>query len=227
MYVDILKETIKNKIRSVLDIPVVDTIIEEKDYLTEVNEYPKLLISEIVDSKTIRVINYDKYDKMGIEEIPILNDIVGLYVCNATTKYLIESYDNGIMVLEGESMDSMVEYIDELTIESNDSDGGKLKKDMDYIYVTSLHNFNRKLNYSVSEVYRRFEIGVFCYNDPDESKCNNYMEILRDVFDSDFELLNTKDFAYIFNPIKFDIENNGKINRVVYGSIMIKTYKTK
>lgn len=225
MYRDILKETIKDKIRKVLDIPVRDSILDEEIKEDKKFKYPKLLISEKINSTTIKVIDFEKYDKMGVEKSPILKNIVGLYVCNATVKSLIKSYDNGVMILEDNSMDSMVEYIDELTIESESEDCQLGNKD--YIYVTSLHNFNRKINYNVSEVYRRFEIGLFCYDDPNESKCNNYMEILRDEFDSDFKLLESKDFAYIFNPINFDVEENGRLNRVVYGSIMIKTYKTK
>lgn len=225
MYIDILKETIKHKINNVLNIPVKDTIVTEDKLEDKKIKFPKLLVSEKIDSNTIKVIDLHKYDTMGVEETPVLKDIVGLYVCNTTVKSLVKSYDNGIIMLEDDIIDSIVEYIDEFTIESSDEDCKIENKD--YIYITSLHNFNRKLNYNVSEVYRRFEIGLFCYDDPDESKCNKYMDILRDEFESDFKLLNSNDSAYIFNPMKFDVVENGKLNRVIYGSIMIRTYKTK
>jgi hypothetical protein len=221
IYEDKLKNTIIAKIKKVVNIPVIDSV--EDKVSRSVVSYPKMLFMEQIDKLTIRVVDYEIYDKMEVEKPPLLENVVGLYICNATSKSLIKSYDSekGIIVLES-GLGSMVEGMDELIIESDKPTEEKIE---DYIYVTSLSNFSRKLNYSTVEVFRRFEIGVFCYDDKNENKCNYYMEVLRSEFDRDFNLLNSNETAYISNAMKFDVVENGKLNRVVYGSILLKTYK--
>ncbi|MGL5458909.1 MAG: hypothetical protein ACRDBY_04775 [Cetobacterium sp.] len=228
MYRDSLKETIKYKISQVLDIPVKDSVIDTKKQ-TGMSSYPKMLFKSYISDTEIEVIDYDKYDIKGKEVPPILDNVVGLYICNATKKSKVVAYDEskGVITLADNQLGSkMVEYINELIIETdNQSEDSE-----DYIFITSLHNFSRRLSDTLVEDYRRFQIGVFCNEDPNENKCNYYMEVLRKEFDRDFQIIDsefkkTKEIAYIFNPVKFDVEENGKLNRVVYGSVMIKTYK--
>lgn len=219
-YRDILKDTIKNKIENIVDIPVLDTVVD-KVFIKNKTLYPKMIFVKKLDDTVIQVIDYETYDLKGVEKPPILNNVVGLYISNATSKSEIIEYNNGILVLDKE-LDSMNEYIDELNIVESEQPTVSTE---DYIHITSLHNFNNRKNAKLVEVFRRFEIGVFCYDDPNESKCNYYMEILRDEFDKDFTILDSKDVAYIYNPMKFDVVENGKLNRIIYGSIMLKTYK--
>ena len=228
MYRDSLKETIKYKISQVLDIPVKDSVIDTKKP-TGMSSYPKMLFKSYISETEIQVIDYDTYDIKGREVPPILDNVVGLYICNATKKSEIVAYDEskGVITLADNQLGSkMVEYINELIIETDN----QVEDTEDYILITSLHNFSRRLNNNLVEDYRRFQIGVFCNEDPNENKCNYYMEILRRDFDRDFQIVDsdfkkTKDTAYVYSPIKFDVEENGKLNRVVYGSVMIKTYK--
>lgn len=225
---DHLKRTIIDKISKVVEIEVKDNLVENK---TKAITYPKLIFEEYSTEGGISVIDFEKYDMYGIEEKPILNNVVGLYVCDNDTnnKSLIKGYENGILILGDDGLGSkLVEYMSELTILSN-SDDVVTEEEKDYIYVSSLHNLNRRLNYTTKEIYRRFEIGIFIYDDPNQDKSNYYMDCISSVLDRDFIVTNENnervDYAYIYNPLKFDVEENGKTNRVVYGSIMIKTYK--
>lgn len=230
VYKDILKENIKNKISKVVDIPVLDSV-KETDNLPSLQpklEYPMMLFLEYLEENKIKVIDYQQYDKKGINVAPKLEDIIGLYICNATNKSEILDYDGieGVITLADNHLGlDMVEYMDELIIEQE----VQPKEIKDYIFVTSLSNFSKRLNHNVVEDYRRFEIGIFCYDDENENKCNYYMDVLKSEFDTDFEILGSdtkaKKMAYIFNPLKFNVTINGEENRVVYGSIMIKTYK--
>lgn len=230
VYKDILKENIKNKISKVVDIPVLDSVKETNNLpsLQPKLEYPMMLFLEYLEENKIKVIDYQQYDKKGINVAPKLEDIIGLYICNATNKSEILDYDGikGVITLADNHLGlDMVEYMDELIIEQE----VQPKEIKDYIFVTSLSNFSKRLNHNVVEDYRRFEIGIFCYDDENENKCNYYMDVLKSEFDTDFEILDSdtkaKKMAYIFNPLKFNVTINGEENRVVYGSIMIKTYK--
>lgn len=223
MYKDILKESIISKIRKILDIPVRDNILHEDNKNDKQFSFPKLLIKNIISENEIEVIDFKSYDEMGLEIIPSLKNTIGLYLCIDDNKFLIIDNVDGTIVLENKIPNTMIEYVDVCEILSDDT--CEKTEVNDYVYVSSISNFGRRLNYKLSETYRRFEIGIFCYNDPNESKCNYYMEKLRDEFSFDFKLVESNELAYIFNPIKFDIVENGRLNRVIYGSIMIKTYK--
>lgn len=223
MYKDILKENIISKIRKILDIPVIDNILHEDNKNDKQFSFPKLLIKKIISETEIEVIDFKSYDEMGLDIIPSLKNIVGLYLCIDEELFLITDYIDGTIILEKEIPNTIVEYVDVCEIVANKT--CEKNEVNDYMYVSSISNFGRRLNYKLTETYRRFEIGIFCYNDPNESKCNYYMEKLRDEFSSDFKLVESNELAYIFNPIKFDIVENGRLNRVIYGSIMIKTYK--
>lgn len=223
MYKDILKESIISKIRKILDIPVRDNILHEDSKNDKQFSFPKLLIKNIISENEIEVIDFKSYDEMGLETIPSLKNTIGLYLCIDDNRFLITDYVDGIIVLENEISNTIVEYVDVCEIVSENA--CEKTEINDYVYVSSISNFGRRLNYKLTETYRRFEIGIFCYNDPNESKCNYYMEKLRDEFSFDFKLIESNELAYIFNPIKFDIVENGRLNRVIYGSIMIKTYK--
>ncbi|MGL5960674.1 MAG: hypothetical protein ACRCZ0_01795, partial [Cetobacterium sp.] len=80
---DILKDTIKNKLEKILDIPVKTTSYKEPVVGTRAI-YPKMIFMERVGDLMIRVVDYEIYDKMGVEKPPKLENIVGLYICNAT-----------------------------------------------------------------------------------------------------------------------------------------------
>ncbi|MGL4999455.1 MAG: hypothetical protein ACRC5T_10845, partial [Cetobacterium sp.] len=153
IYKDILKDTIRSKLEKVLDIPIKNTALEES---TTTRDYPRMIFVELIDDLSIRVIDYDSFDKMGVEKPPKLGDIVGLYICNTTSKSLINNYDEvtGIVSVDAK-LTPMVENMDELIIESEieNNDIG------DYVYITSLHNFNNRKSANLVEIFRRFEIG--------------------------------------------------------------------
>lgn len=228
MYYDELKQTIIKKLNDKLDIQVLDNL-ENLDTVAK-TEYPKMLFVEYldIDKKIIRVIDYITYDTKGVEVAPNLQNIVGLYIHSSVNKSLIKSYDNGVMVLEDSQLGSqMNEYIDELIIESDNNETVKPK---DYVYISSLHNMNKRLNKSVVELFRRFEVGVYCYDDTNENKANEYMKAIYECLDEDLQIVDeqgniTKYMANIYSPLKFEVTENGKSDRVIYGSIMYRTYK--
>lgn len=218
--VDNLKNTIIKKIKSKVDIPVKDNLLEDSTELENI----KFLIKNKIDDNKIEVISYDMYDVYGKEIHPEFSDVNDLVVKIGESKFNVINYREGILDLEGslEGVDIHEHYT---TLEIV----GKVNTEKleDYIYVSSLHAFNKRLNATTNEYYRRFEIGVFVYNDPCQNKCRKYLKQISSAINKDFNIIDDEgkniDYAYIFNPMKFDVEENGKLNRVLYGSIMLKT----
>lgn len=221
---DNLKHTIINNIKKNIDIKVLDTLIGTEENTSM--EYPRMIFKSYISENEIEVIDYNEYDKKSIEKHPILENVIGLnlLIDGTNNKSKIINYSNGIITLENSL--KLNEYISELIISSKDTIP---QENEDYVYISSLHDMSKRLNYSLKECYRRFEIGLFVYNDANQEKSSYYMERISSSLDRDFLIYdingNKIDKAYIFNPIKFDIEENGKTNRVIYGSIMIKVYK--
>ena len=223
-YRDNIKYTIQRKIEE-LGIPVKLSYIEDLDE-PPIGDFPKLLFDESVGDG-FKVIDFESYDKFGRVVEPNLIDIVGLFMCTDTVTSEIVDYTDNIITLKEPINKSMVKYMSELTIQK-----GTHREDIngDYCFISSLFSRTKRLNAIVVEHYRRYEIGIFCKNDEDEAKMYRYMTQLGDIFDKDFVILDskgepTKEIAYIFTPLKFDITEHGRQDRLIYGSMMIKTYK--
>ncbi|MGL5100827.1 MAG: hypothetical protein ACRC6B_12500 [Fusobacteriaceae bacterium] len=221
---DYLKGTIMNKIRSCLDIKVTDIVIpKDEDIETKIAEFPKLLFIGYEGDNGIKVADLDYFINYGTYEQPVLENVEGLSIYNMGRESTIVSWEGNILTLTDNGLGSdMIVDIDELVIGSPVEEGTE-----DYIYVKSLHNLSKRLNKLTVEDFRRFEIGIFVYEDSNENKSNYYMSELRGEFDEDFtikEAERTKS-AYIQSPLKFEVTEDGKTNRIIYGSIMIKTYK--
>lgn len=219
--VDYLKKTIIEKLSKEVNIEIKESLVESESKPT------KLLFKKKINDNTIEVIDFESYDMYGIEVYPILVGIENLciYIEDVDFTSKIVNYSNGILELEKYVTDIyMEELLTSMDVLSKECDN---TNNEDYIYISSLYSLNKRLNATTTEYYRRFEIGVFIYNDPNQNKCNYYMKKISKSLDKDFNIIdehkNNIDYAYIFNPIKFDVEENGKLNRVVYGSIMIKT----
>ncbi|MGL5962556.1 MAG: hypothetical protein ACRCZ0_11505 [Cetobacterium sp.] len=224
-YRDNIKESIKTMIENKLGLPVKTSYLDEvepKNVLT----YPKLLFKENV-GEGLRVIDLDVYDRTGKEVEPELLDIVGLFVCTNNVSSEIIDYTDNVIVLKKPINLSMVEYMSELTIQG---DTHITEGVDDYFFISSLFSRVRRLNGSTTEHYRRFEIGIFCRGDEDESKSNYYTTELGGIFDKDFVIfgednVDTGEIAYIVDSIKFDVVEQGKQDRLIYGSFMVRTYK--
>lgn len=221
-------------IKDVVNIPVTDSKIEVPTIEKEEVTY-KVIFDSYVDNDTtkLKILDYNKLDLLGVKTPPIFNiDIQGFYVFSENSSSEILSYDDkiGILSLKNELGSILEGQISELTIKVDETMPNESVSD--YIYVRSLHNINRRLNIPNRELYRRFEIGIFCYSDANEDKANYYMEKIRTALDRNFPIYDSNskeernkiDDAYITNPLKFEVVEDGKLDRVVYGTIMVQTY---
>ncbi|MGL5049008.1 MAG: hypothetical protein ACRC6E_00040, partial [Fusobacteriaceae bacterium] len=193
-----------------------------EDIETKIVEFPKLLFIGYEGENSIRVADLDYFINYGTYKQPVLESVEGLSIYNMDRESTIVSWEEGILTLTDNGLGSdMIVDIDELVI------GNPTEEVVDdYIYVKSLHNMSKRLNKTVVEDFRRFEFGMFVYDDANENKSNYYMSKLRDEFDEDFKIEGeSRKYAYIYSPLKFEVEEDGKSNRAIYGSVMIKTYK--
>lgn len=231
MYFDNMKYTIMKMIEDGLGIKVVDAPLKQLPQESDTREYPKLLFKSYVgDSITdFNVIDYNSYDMYDKEVVPQLEGIVGLSVYNTSNRLSskIVGYDNGILNTETGVGAKMYKYSDELVIMQSEED--KEGEKNDYVIVSSIYNFNKTLTGSVVEEYRRFDIMLFTYDDLNADKSNSIMRKLQDVFKRDFILMDntgkkTRECVYISNQLKFDISEYNITNRVIRGSMLLKTY---
>lgn len=225
-YYDELKQTIIKMIQWDIDIPVLDSPIEN-NVTNKKFKFPILLFKSYYrnEKHIINVIDYKYYDKFGKEKIPkIKQSLKGMYVICNNQKYKIVEYNNGKLELET-NIYNLSEYNDMIVIEEENEE---IKKD--FILITSPYNYNRTMNANTVENFRRFQIDIFLYNDLDEDKVTYYTKKLHKIFERDFQILDryslkiNGQFAYIQDQLSFDIPEYNISNKIVRGSMLIRTY---
>lgn len=226
-YYDELKQTIIKMIQSNVDIPVLDSPIE-KSVTNKQFKFPILLFKSYYRNQKnkINVIDFEKYDKYSRVEIPkIKQPIEGMYILCNSQRYKIVAYNNGILELETD-INNLSEYNDMLIIDGIDE--GIVDKD--FILVTSPYNYNNTMNYNTVENFRRFQIDLFLYHDLNEDKNTYYTKKIHKIFERDFQILNKDNikirgqFAYIQQQLSFDLVEYNLSNKIVRGSMLIRTY---
>lgn len=227
-YYDNLKNTIIKMLQSKLNIPILNSPIE-KPPKNKKFTFPLMLFKSYVnDSKNkINVILYEDYDKYNKTTIPIINNnLDNLYVDINNTLYKIKNYNDGVLELE-ENVDNLSEYNDFINIvEENE----KNIFNKDFIIVTSPYNYNKTMNLKTVVNFRRFQIDLFLYDDLDEKKYMYYTTIIHKLFERDFQILDKNNnkikgqFAYIHNQLSFDVREYNISNKIISGSMLIRTY---
>lgn len=227
-FYDDLKQTVVKMIKKEIDIPVLVSPIEttNKD---KNKQYPKLLFKSYdLDSYTrFNVINYDIYDKYNREEIPIFDySVIGLYILCCGKEYKIVGYSKGILEIDAPIL-NLSEYNDEIIIKE---EGINIQDSKDYILVTCPYNYDRTMNANTITNFRRFQLDIYIYNDISEDKIIYYSKILNKLFARDFQIIDKNNkkikgqIAYIYSQLTFDVTEYNITNKILRGSMLIKTY---
>lgn len=212
---------------------VTDTPIDFDKKMPLNTTLPNILFKSYNDDYAkINIIDYDYYSKYGEEKIPNFDiDIVNSYLIIDDYKSKIIDYDKNIGMVTVEKMldKTLFPYNDILYISIDDN---KIKKKEDIIFLSSSYSYMVNKNINVIEYYRRFNFNIFIFNDMGDDKVTEYITSLYNIFERDFPLLNenykmSKKYGYIVNPLTFDITETNITNKILRGSILIRTYKEK
>lgn len=227
-FYDELKNTIIKMIQQKLDIIVTDSPIGKKVKNKEF-QFPILLFKSYYrnEKHKFNVIDYEKYDTYGIEDIPKIDfSIKNMYIIYENQRYKIISYNNGILEIETD-IDNLSKNNDTFIIETFGED---INVEKDFILVSNPYSYDNRLDYNTVENFRRFQIDVFVYNDLHDNKNIYYRKEIQRIFDRDFQILDKngkkikKQFAYIQSQLYFDIVEYNTSNKIIRGSMLIRTY---
>lgn len=212
---------------------VTDTPIDFDKKMPLNIEFPNILFKSYDEDYTkINIIDYDYYNKYGEEKIPNFDiDIINNYLILDNIKVRIIDYDKefGTITTDKVLSKTLFPYNDMLYISVDDEE---IKKNEDVIFLSSSYSYMVNKNINVIEYYRRFNFNVFIFDDIGDNKAIEYMKSLYSIFERDFPLLDknyemTKKYGYIANPLTFDITETNITNKILRGSILIRTYKEK
>lgn len=227
-YYDELKYTIIKMIQQKLNISILDSPIENKINSKEY-KFPILLFKSYHKNikNKFNVIDYEKYDIYGIEDIPNINvSIKDMYIVFENHRYKIINYNNGVLEIDTD-IDNLSNYNDAFIIESFGED---LDTTKDYIIVSSQYSYDNRIDYNTVENFRRFQIDLFLYNDLHDNKSTYYIKEIQKIFDRDFQILDkngkkiNRQFAYIHSNLYFDVVEYNMTNKIIRGSMLIRTY---
>lgn len=208
--IKMLKETLPNV--TVSDTPFVENITSST---------LKLLFKEQIDDNTIKVIDYDKYVDYMLEEVPNIENITEVVI--NSIKYNVTEYNSeeGILVLDNK-VSNLLEYNDVIELEQ------KLEVKEDFIYYYSPNGYSKTLNGNVVEYYNRQHLDIFIVNDEHNDKVGYYKKTLGKLFNRNFVLYDeeskTKEVAYVVSQLSFSISEYNVSNKILRGSMLIKTY---
>lgn len=185
----------------------------------------ELLCAKKIDNNNIKVIDSGAYFNYRKEEIPILENIVGTKVVLNNKEYEITQWneENGVVSLTPE-INSIYEYNDVLKITSN-------PKAKDFILCYAPYQYSKTKNYNLVENYQRFHIDVFIQDDLNNNKIAMYTTKIGRLFNRDFVVLDennkkTKESIYIASQLYFDIGDYNITNKILRGSMLLKTYSS-
>lgn len=228
-----LKYTIINMLKNKLDILITNTPINN-EYDIDNLMLPRLLFKKYIGDNfnIIQVINYDKYVNYRSEEVEKFNniDISGLKLIDNNGNILpIKKYDNDIGVIYLDSdIKNLLEYNDTFCL--SDSEYNCNKKDKDFIYVYSAYNYSNTMNKNTVEHYDRINIDIFIYNDLD-TKSDYYCNVIHKLFERDFIIYNKDgkkvNVAHIQTQLSFSLSEYNISNKILRGTMLIKTYQIK
>lgn len=149
-----------------------------------------------------------------------------MYVIFDGQRYKIINYNNGVLEIDT-VINNLSAYNDMFMIESFGEDIDLTK---DYIIVSSPYSYDNRIDYNTVENFRRFQIDIFLYNDLNDSKVTYNTQEIQRLFNRDFQILDKsgnkikKQFAYIQSNLTFDIVEYNISNKIVRGSMLIRTY---
>lgn len=227
-YYDELKQTIIKMIQKELNISVLDSPIE-KNVKNKEYKFPILLFKSYYkgNKNKFNIIDYTKYDLYNSEEIPkIKTSIKNMYIVFENHRYKIINYNNGVLEIET-NINNLSSYNDIFIIEDF---GEHIDTNKDYIIVSSPYSYDNRIDYNTVENFRRFQIDIFLYNDLNDSRITYYTKVIQKIFNRDFQILDksnnkiNRQFAYIHSQLNFDIVEYNISNKIVRGSMLIRTY---
>ena len=207
-----LKTTIMEMIKNELRIEVVDTPIVDGEKTSQ-----SFLFVDYVDGlkNKFKVINYNEYDLYGREVI--VSDMAIESVTIDGTNYKVSSYDGrkGILVLE-EEIHRLMPYEDKIDL---------MTVGNEFVLVTSPYSYTRRVNRNTIEYYHRYQFDLFLYDESSEDKLDYIIDKLHMLFSVDFSIDNSNSYAFIQSPLTFKRIEFLNTDKVVRGSILLRTYK--
>ncbi|MGL5646979.1 MAG: hypothetical protein ACRDDY_03930 [Clostridium sp.] len=227
---DLVKSTL---IKRIEDLKLENLTVND-GHLEEVKPtqrtFPRMLFKDFVnkDKKSIYVVDYERYDKYGKEEIPkIVGDVSGLEVefDKKVISNVISSYDptTGVIEFENPISDKTFKFKTEVLIVENVESVGENKVE---IYAVSTISTTKNRN--ITSKLRRYDLVLFTFNDENGDLTNYYIDQIQSTLRRDFLLLDenyekTKSIVYIEDNCRFDIHDYNKSNRVMRGTVLLKT----
>lgn len=227
-----LKYTIMNMLKTQFDILVTDAPInngkKKDDFML-----PSLLFKKYYDDThtRIQVIDYDKYVNYRKEEIQTFDNfnVYRYYLTKEDgTSVFIKEYDTNIGAMETfEPIENLLEYNDKLYVLKSSEQVDE--KEKDFIYVYSAYNYANTMNKNTVAYYNRINIDIFLYDDEDNHKVDYYCDIIHKLFERDFNIYDDDgkkiDTAYIQTQLSFNMSEYNISNKILRGSMLIRTYK--
>lgn len=232
-----LKNTVMKRIQRLVNIPVDDKVnipvddIRENNPPSMIGIPDRVIIDDIIELRDnvyrLKLLLYDQYFMYGKKVVAKPNK-------DWMRKHFFIDEDNSFDRV------CVIGFIDDY-VDVKTTGWSKIKDahilitknekiNKDRITVSSLHTMNRVLNNTTIEYFERFDIRVYVYDDDDEYKIKHYMKLIEKALIRDFQIENhgdevTRDTAYIYNALKFELDEQNITSRIAYGSILIKYYE--
>lgn len=236
---DLLKFTIMEKLRAEFPTIVVsDTPINNVKPQPKERKIPKLLFIEYCDDKfkQLKVVDYEDYNKYMKETIPNLDNIklTDCTLNHGKTKAKILKWDNetGIITIS-KAMKNLYEYNDILEVlYKNEDTTSESNLNNEFIMCYSAYNYTKTLNKNIVEYYTRFNIDVFINDDLHNDKISEYSKRIHKLFNRDFKLIDenkedTRKTVYVVTPLSISMSEYNINNKILRGSMLLRTYETQ
>lgn len=231
MKIDLVKKTLVKMIKelNLNDIEISDGHIESTEN-TETRSHPKMFFKKMIDTKNIQVVDFEQYDLYDIEEVPvIIGDISGIEIQfdNKDVGIIASSYDpiNGVITIEDELLS---EVVFELSTIVTFKETGRKSDCKNKLEIYPISTINVVHNKNITSKVRRYDLMLFTVGDSNGDIVDYYSDEIQKVLRRDFVLLDnsgdkTRSVVYIEDPCRFDLIEYNKDNRVVRGTILLKT----
>jgi hypothetical protein len=225
--IDLVKKTIIKKLKdlNLSGITIMDGSLQKEVVQQETKN---ALFVESIDSVSIKVIDLEEYIVFGLETIvDFVGDISGfeLQVDGKNTGCIVSSYDpiNGIIVVDKEITEKLFKYATTISLAELSTE-----EEINRVEVSAVSTMVSAKNKNISYKTRRYDMMMFVHDDENGDLTNYYVDSIQSALSRDFPLLNssgqaTKCIVYISDSCRFDILQYNKTNRVMRGTILLKT----
>lgn len=229
---DRIKFTIMTMLkREFPNITITDTPIDNQIESKQI-KLPKMLVKEKIDDINIKVVDYDSYTRFSVDEVPMLTED---YLLNKTIvvnegKYRVIKWDSkeGVVTTDTKIYSDLFEYNDvvEILDESNDL---STTIEKDFMFCYSPFGYNKTIDGRLVEYYNRYHIDIFINDDLHNDTIAMYRSRIGKLFNRNFLILDekgnkTKETVYMVTQLSFNMSEYNISNKIIRGSMLLKTY---